>query len=110
MAERNATTVRIDLARVKSEFARHGAGLRRESFIRFNDIDLVDVERGLFYRQPRRRNGTKPHKEWLDTRVGIADQTCQWLEAKTIDGGCAREHHSGGAVVDARSIAGRHTT
>ena len=60
MAERDGTAVDVQLIEIDAEFARAGEHLGGESFVQFDQIDLLDAQAGALERLLRCRIGPMP--------------------------------------------------
>jgi hypothetical protein len=106
VAERDGAAVRVGLGRVELQAARDRDGLGREGFVALDHVHLVDRQAGLLQRQLGRRDRAFAHDLVGHAGHGVADQARHRLVAGLGRHGGVGQHEEGGAVVDARGIAG----
>ena len=74
MAQRDGAAVDVDDFRIESGGADHGQRLRRESFVEFDDADVVQLEPGERQRFGNRHHGTDAHDFRRHARRGETDE------------------------------------
>ena len=74
MPEGDSASVRIDMFPIlqQAEVAQHRDALGGESFVKFDDVDLSDIDIELRQKLPRRRHRTNAHHAGSDSSRGDA--------------------------------------
>src|SRR5450631_730656 len=66
MADGDGAAIDVDLGRIPAEVLIDRASLRRESFIRFDQVEVLFLPAGLLERGARRRDRTGAHDRRID--------------------------------------------
>src|SRR5581483_5601591 len=107
MAERDRTAVDVHLFLVEPELADDGEGLRGEGLVELDQVDLLERHTRPREQLLDRRDRPDAHDAWIDAGRGRADERAERLDAELVRPLLARDHEGGGAVVEARGVAGR---
>ena len=77
MAQSNSATVRIYMARIigDAKLSENGEGLRRESFIQFDDVHLADRQVRFRKQLPGGRDWAHAHDSRRDSRGRRSEDT-----------------------------------
>ncbi|MNQ74574.1 hypothetical protein D3C85_893340 [compost metagenome] len=108
MAEGDARAVRIDLLRVEAQLLDDRAGLGGEGLVGLDHVQIGDAQAGALEGQLGRRHRADAHVQRVDAGHGVRHQARHRLEAATLGSGALHQHHGGGAIVEAGSVAGGH--
>src|SRR6185503_10645357 len=104
MPERDGAAVDVDRRRIEPQIADASDRLRREGFIEFPQVDLLNLESSSLQRLADGRHGADPHYGRIDAGDRGRDDARERRLAEC--GVAADEEQSGGAVVDAARVAG----
>ena len=106
MAEGDGAAVDVDLAGVPAEVLVDGAGLRREGLVGLDQVEVVGLPAGLL--RAAREAGIGPEPMMAGSTPACAQDTIRASGVLPSLAASARahQHHGGGAVVDARGVAG----
>ncbi|MNS67967.1 hypothetical protein D3C72_1012310 [compost metagenome] len=110
MTEGDARAVRVDLGRVEVQFLADGAGLGGEGDVGFDHVQVGDGQAGALERQAGGRDRAQAHEFRFDAGVGVADQAGEGFQVIGLDRVAAGHDQCGGAVVQARGVAGGDRT
>lgn len=103
----NGTTEDVCLVIGKLELLLHAQELRRKGLVDLPQVNLVLVDATTLQRQLDGFDGANTHDAGLAGRNTIRDDASQGLETELLDSSLGRDDVGGGAVTDARGIAGR---
>src|SRR6266513_1702747 len=67
VTERDAAAVDVDLRGIELQLADAGDRLRRERFVEFDEIDLIDCQTGSLEGLLCRGNRAESHTAWIDS-------------------------------------------
>ena len=106
MAERDRTAVDVDLVPVEPELAAVGQRLGRERLVDLDEVERVDrqldaVEQPLDALDRREEQPLRG-----DLGLGVADDPRERRQAEPLDRTLAGDDRRGGAIGDARRVAG----
>ena len=82
MAERDSSSVDVDLRGVESSLLDHDQSLRSEGFVQFDQINLVQSQSGKFQRLGNRIYRADAHDFGRATGGREADETSERLDAE----------------------------
>src|SRR5262249_2493544 len=106
MADRYRAAVNIDLGRVPAEVLVDRTGLRREGFVRFDQIEIVDLPAGFLERRPRGGDRPGAHDRGIDAGVRPRDDAGEHFPGLLRGLARLHEHHDGGPGIDAGRLVG----
>ena len=101
-----APPLTLTLDGIPAEVLVDRAGLRREGLVGLDQIEIADVPAGLLQRGARGRDRPGAHDLGIDAGLAPGHDAAEHLLA--FLGGLlgGHQHHRGGAVIDARGVAG----
>src|SRR5271163_3759139 len=105
MTDRDGTAVYVEPVAIEIQFAVAGQHLRSESFVHLDQAELMQPEVMLLFQFAQRRNGSNPHRPWIDSCRGYSRNSRQRLQIVLLYEMFARYNHGSGAVRDSRRIA-----
>lgn len=104
MAERDGTTVWIDLVGINFQFLIDSEGLRREGFVGFNDIKVGNGHVEFFHEFRNRWNWANPHCFGGEPRHGRNQKASPWLQPGCVGGiGTGQHDRRRTIILDMRS-------
>src|SRR5690606_17008615 len=98
----------VHLFRIPAEPLVDGASLSRKGLIGFDEVEIVDGPASLGQSLLGGGDWTGTQNGRINARMGPGDDACERRDAPLLRFFQRHQHDSGGAVVDARGIAGRH--
>ena len=110
MAERDRAAIDVDLGCIPAKLDAHAERLRGERLVGFDQIHVVDRISGLFKNLAGRESGTDTHDGRIDAGGSARDKLRHRFHAQLLRFLCAHNDDRGGAVVDAGSVCGGHST
>src|SRR5260221_4959031 len=108
MANGDGAAVRIDARILGFDLQQLEAAenLRRERLVELDDVDILEGEAGALERLLRGGDWTEPHHPRLDPGDRGRNDARHWLGAGLLADGFRADVQRGGAVIDARGVAG----
>lgn len=108
MAESDSAAVDVDFAHVEAEFTNDVYGLCCESFVSFNEGEIVSCEAGFFQGFAGRRNRSDTHDGRINACGSVAYNFSHRFEAEFSSFFSGHDYECSCAVVDAGSVASRY--
>ena len=109
MAECDGTAVDVQAIGVDGEFGQARQHLRRERFVELDEIDLIQRQAGPLEHLPDGGHGPDSEEFRRDTRRGVGDEACEWLESVRLRVLSGRDDNGSGAVARLRRVSGGHS-
>src|SRR5258708_12294879 len=108
MPQRNRTAVHIHLLAIEAQFFFNRQILRRERFIHFNQIDVVQRKPRLLQCNLRRRHRTAAHYLRLNSSDAPTHNPPQRFNASLARFFQRHQHHRRSAIDNAARVSGSH--
>ena len=108
VADRDGAAVDVDLAGVPAHLLVDRAGLRRERLVDLHQVEVLRLPAGLLQAQLRGRHRAHAHDRRVEPGARIGADHRERLQAERRRALRRHHQHRGGAVVQARGIAGGH--
>ncbi len=110
MAERDGAAIGIEplITRLDAECTRHRENLGREGLVELDHVEIGELEAVTFDEPGHGRHRAHAHDARRHAGARRADDARQRLQAIFLDRLPRGDEQGGGAIIDARGIAGRH--
>ncbi len=108
VANRDGTAVDVDLGGINGQLFVHCAGLCRKRFVQLEQVHIGGVPASALQSLAGSRHGAHAHRGGVQAAGAKGRNARQGLEAQRCGLLGAHHYHGGGAVIDARGIAGRY--
>ena len=92
MAQRNRTTVYVELRWIKTQLSPYRYRLGRKCLVCLYKVKVGNLQPSLFQRTLGGRYRTHPHNARINARRRVAPDHCHWLQAKLF--GLLTAHHN----------------
>src|SRR5581483_9241815 len=110
MAERDGSAVHVYLLAVETQFFFDSKVLGGESFVDFNQIDVIEREAGLLERELGGGYRATAHQLWFDAGNSPTDDAAERFQS-TLESVLDRHQHDGGpAIHNATGVTGRYSS
>ena len=106
MAERDRAAVDVHLVAIEAQLFLHRKVLRRERFVHFDEIHVLQRQPGLLEDLARRGRRSHAHQRGLDADIRPVREPRERLQAARFDALLRREQQRRRAVDDAAGVAG----
>src|SRR6185437_128359 len=108
MAQSNGPAIHVHLVTVQDQFLLHPQVLRRERFIHFHQVNVIELQAGFLKCKAYSRHRSAAHQLGLHSGDAPADQTSQRLEPALLRFLERQHHYRRAAVHDSAGVSRRH--
>mmetsp|Transcript_52346 Transcript_52346/g.59833 ORF Transcript_52346/g.59833 Transcript_52346/m.59833 type:complete len:370 (-) Transcript_52346:18-1127(-) len=110
MAQSDGSSLRVQFFTGNVQFFDTVGGLTGESFVNFEDINIVHSEAGLFQSGGDGSSGSDTHDFWGDTLDGVGSESSQRLEAQFTSGGSGHQDATSSTISNLTGVTGSGTS